>query len=110
MPPKPPPADDPSLRIFVRRGAIRRFHKLTRDAADLPVIIEWDRRTGDRRADSPAGEAERRQAAADRRNDPPFTWKVADFVVVGTPDGQPPAEREGEPSDGAARRKTDAKG
>ena len=31
------------LRIFVRRGALRRFHRLKRDAKDLPVDIEWDR-------------------------------------------------------------------
>ena len=110
MPRKSSPADDSSLRIFVRRGALRRFDKLTRDAADLPVTIEWDRRTGDRRAESSAGEAERRNGDGERRHDPPFTWKVADFVVVGTPDGQAPAGSDGEPAEGNRRRKTDSKG
>lgn len=91
------------LRIFVRRGALRRFHRLSRDAEGLPVSVEWDRRQGDRRADPssetsvsqltgvpadgappavPAGAAQRR---GDRRGDPPFTWTAAEFVVVNDP-------------------------
>ena len=105
--PRNSPVDDSSLRIFVRRGALRRFDKLTREAADLPVTIEWDRRQGDRRTESPAGEAERRNADGDRRHEPPFTWKVADFVVVGTPDGQTPAGSEAELAT-KRRRKSDS--
>ncbi len=71
---KPRPADDSSLRIFVRRGALRRFDKLKRDAAELPVSVEWDRRSGD--PQDPPDE---------RRQDPPFTWNAADFVVVAAP-------------------------
>jgi hypothetical protein len=99
MPGKPLP-DPSSLRIFVRRGALRRFDKLKRDAAALPVVVEWDRRSGDRPAepghDTPAS---RSDVDAERRHDPPFTWNVADFVVVGAPkdrpevDSPPPADR-----------------
>lgn len=84
------------LRIFVRRGALRRFHRLSRDAEGLPVSVEWDRREGDRRTDSssdaassqqatsaPPGTTEQRQG--DRRSDPPFTWTAAEFVVVPDP-------------------------
>ena len=110
MPRKSSPVDDSSLRIFVRRGAIRRFDKLTRDAADLPVKIEWDRRQRDRREEAPAGEVERRKPSGDRRHDPPFTWKVADFVVVGTPDGQVPAAGDAEPVETERPRKHDSKG
>jgi hypothetical protein len=98
------------LRIFVRRGALRRFHRLTRDAEGLPVTVEWDRREGQRRTDaSPAPVETDRPAAgsaaatttantekadtgenaeqrlADRRSDPPFTWTAAEFVVVNDP-------------------------
>ena len=68
------------IGIVVRRGALRRFDSLTRKTVDLPVDVTWDRRTGQRRASAePAGD-ERREG--DRRKEPPFTWQVADFVVV----------------------------
>jgi hypothetical protein len=69
-----------SVALIVRRGALRRFHKLTQKAADLPVGVVWDRRQHDRRAESRDVPGERR--AADRRRNPPFTWRVGDFVVV----------------------------
>ena len=72
-----------ALRIFVRRGAIRRFHRLTRDAEGLPVSVEWDRRQSDRRSQSTPPATEERQL--DRRTDPPFTWNAAEFVVVNDP-------------------------
>ena len=68
------------LRIFVRRGAIRRFNLLKRDAAGLPVSVEWDRRQRDRRPASTPADAE--QPHSERRSDPPFTWTTAEFVVV----------------------------
>ena len=84
-------------RIFVRIGALRRFHTLTQKTADLPVEVTWDRRREDRR-DSPATAAgerrepeERRQGVPeerDRRKKPPFTWETADFVVVEAPPTQ----------------------
>ena len=71
------------LRIFVRRGALRRFHRLTRDAKGLPVSVEWDRRTGDRSTDPP--ETSPAIESGDRRNDPPLTWTAGEFVVVNDP-------------------------
>jgi hypothetical protein len=73
------------LRIFVRRGALRRFHRLTRDAKGLPVSIEWDRRTGDRSTDPPKTAAAIESPATDRRSDPPLTWTAGEFVVVNDP-------------------------
>ena len=72
----------PLVRIFVRIGALRRFHALTRKTADLPVEVSWDRRRGDRRE---APDSERSTAEPDRRAKPPYTWDVADFVVVEDP-------------------------
>ena len=68
------------LRIFVRRGALRRFHLLNRDTSEMPVSIEWDRRLSDRRESVEDAPAERRNT--DRRQTPPFTWQHADFVVA----------------------------
>jgi hypothetical protein len=71
------------LGIVVRRGALRRFDALTAKTAELPVEVRWDRRSDSRRASDESVEAERR--AGDRREKPPFTWEVADFVVVDAP-------------------------
>ena len=68
------------IGIVVKRGALRRFDALTRKTADLPVEIRWDRRTDERRAPDGSAQVERR--SGDRRKEPPFTWQVADFVVV----------------------------
>jgi hypothetical protein len=73
-----------ALRIFVRRGAIRRFHRLTRDAEGLPVSVEWDRRQRERRTEEPDS-SPTEQRRSDRRADPPFTWDAAEFVVVNDP-------------------------
>jgi len=81
------------LRIFVRRGALRRFHRLKQEAEGLPVKVEWDRRMRDRR-DAAAAKAETpapptptptEQRRAERRREPPFTWRAAEFVVVDEP-------------------------
>jgi hypothetical protein len=69
------------LQLFVRRGALRRFDKLKTNTADLPVVVDWDRRQS-LPADAPA---------VDRRGNPPDTWKMADFVVV-DPSKDPPTE------------------
>ena len=66
--------------IVVRRGALRRFDALTRKTADLPVVLSWDRRTTDRRTSCEPVPVELR--SGDRRKTPPFTWEVADFVVI----------------------------
>lgn len=78
-----------ALRIFVKRGAIWRFHRLKRDAGKLPVSVEWDRRKEDRRAaSSPVPQENRRE---DRRGDAPFTWNTAEFVVVDDRESGKPA-------------------
>jgi len=66
--------------LIVRRGALRRFHKLKQKAAELPVNVAWDRRQQDRRAESSEVRGDRR--TTDRRAKPPFTWEASDFVVV----------------------------
>ena len=85
-------ATGPVHRIFVRIGALRRFHTLTQKTATLPVEVTWDRRRDDRRSSSADGSdtsAENGKAQAERqperRQKPPFTWEMADFVVVEAP-------------------------
>lgn len=68
------------LRIFVKRGAIWRFHRLTRDARSLPISVEWDRRQEDRRSTQALVSDDQRRE--DRRGEVPFTWDKAEFVVV----------------------------
>ena len=70
------------VRMFVRIGALKRFHFLKKKTADLPVSVEWDRRRGDRREGESGGPAAR---TSERRGTPPFTWETADFVVVEEP-------------------------
>src|SRR5262245_60045181 len=74
------------LRIFVRRGALRRFDRLKRDSQDLPVTINWDRRQEERRARGASPQADRRRS--DRRKESPFTWDMADFVVAESTDDE----------------------
>jgi hypothetical protein len=69
------------IGIVVRHGALRRFDQLTRKTAELPVVVSWDRRQADRRPPSRQGE-KTDQRKAERRKEPPFTWEVADFVVL----------------------------
>ena len=92
------PADKP-IEVVVRRGALWRFNTLKKKTADLPVTVLWDRRQGDRRTAS--GEPPRERRATDRRQKPPFTWELADFVVV----GQPPAPVEPEVEPDTPRKK-----
>jgi hypothetical protein len=68
------------VRIYVKRGALRRFARLTDRTTALPVVIDWDRRTDQRRRATNAVPTEAR--TGDRRQPPPFTWDLADFVVV----------------------------
>jgi hypothetical protein len=74
------PSSAPIAELIVRRGALRRFDKLKRATADLPVEVSWDRRLADRRSSSTDVSRDRRQN--ERRQPPPFTWEVADFLVV----------------------------
>ncbi|MCA1583215.1 MAG: hypothetical protein LC791_00090 [Acidobacteria bacterium] len=78
---KPDPTE--SVTLIVRRGAQRRFDKLAEATKDLPATVSWDRRHGERRTASHKVEQERRKT--ERRRTPPFTWQVADFVVVSVP-------------------------
>jgi len=78
-----------NLRIFVKKGATRRYERLKRDSGSLPVTVEWDRRAGDRRdpAEAPGAESVGLPSRkGDRRTAPPFTWELADFVVVESSD------------------------
>ena len=80
-----------SIALIVRRGALRRFHKLKEKTGDLPVEVMWDRRTSDRRGASGKVPVDRR--GPDRRKKPPFTWDLSDFVVA----AKPPARRKKNP-------------
>jgi hypothetical protein len=83
------PATAKSTTIVVRRGALKRFDSMKQKTAGLPVNLVWDRRVGgERRAESGNVEGDRRKT--DRRQQPPFTWSLADFVVVVPPGAEPP--------------------
>jgi hypothetical protein len=69
-----------AVRLFVKRGAERRFEKLQEKTAELDVVVSWDRRQSDRRTLTKAVNGERRKR--DRRQQPSFTWEMADFAVV----------------------------
>ena len=68
------------VRMFVRIGALKRFHFLKKKTEDLPVSVEWDRRRTERRSGDPPETPTTR--SGERRAAPPFTWETADFVVV----------------------------
>jgi hypothetical protein len=68
------------IRMVVRRGAVRRFESLKRQTADLPVVVCWDRRQRERR--NMSGDIARDRRRVERRQQPAFTWDLADFVVV----------------------------
>lgn len=69
--------DDKPITLVVRRGALRRYDKLKRETADLPVVVTWDRRRDDRDAGGASV-----PPAVERRRQLSFTWEMADFVVV----------------------------
>jgi hypothetical protein len=68
------------VRLIVRRGAVDRYKKLKKKTAGLPVEVAWDRRKKERRTASATTDNDRRKG--DRRQKPPFTWELSDFVVV----------------------------
>lgn len=68
------------LVFVVRRGALRRFHRLKRAARELPVDVIWDRRTAERTTTNESAHIP--QALTERRQQPSFTWTTADFVLV----------------------------
>jgi hypothetical protein len=71
------------IEIVVRRGSLRRFDALKTRTAELPVVVTWDRRVADQRQADESGGKKRRYS--ERRRTPPFTWDLADFVVVEPP-------------------------
>jgi hypothetical protein len=71
-----------AIEIVVRRGAIRRFDALKTRTSELPVVVTWDRRTDERRDEDEATGAQRNRRQTERRRKPPFTWDLADFIVV----------------------------
>jgi len=71
-----------AIEIVVRRGAIRRFDALKTRTSELPVVVTWDRRTDERRDNTASTDRNRNRRQTERRRKPPFTWDVADFVVV----------------------------
>ena len=76
------------FRIYVKRGAQRRFEQLERESEGVPVVVQWDRRVADRRNDSEAPGAELvglTPRAGERRTPPSFNHQDADFVVVEEP-------------------------
>jgi len=93
------------IGIVVRRGALRRFDSLTRKTAELPVEVTWDRRTGQRRGSEDTADVERR--AGDRRTEPPYTWQVADFVVVDDSKASPRGGLEQPADEGIAPEQTE---
>jgi len=73
------------FRVYVKRGAQRRFEQIEQESADLPVTVQWDRRTADRRSPTEAPGAELvglTPRQGDRRKAPTFAFQQADFVVV----------------------------
>jgi hypothetical protein len=90
-------APDGQTTILVRRGALRRFDAMKQKTADLPVVVDWDRRQGERR--QPTADAPDERRAGERRRTPPFTWEAADFVVLPNPAAvdAPPATRSRRP-------------
>src|SRR6476659_3623000 len=71
-----------AIEIVVRRGAIRRLDALKTRTSELPVVVTWDRRTEERRDNTASTDGNRSRRQTERRRLPPFTWDVADFVVV----------------------------
>jgi hypothetical protein len=68
------------ITLVVRRGALRRFHLLKKKSAHLPVEVVWDRRQEDRRTTPNKAAPNRR--VTERRQKPPLTWELAEFVVA----------------------------
>jgi len=90
--PQPKASSPPVVGIVVRREARGRFDALTRKSAGLPAVVSWDRRRTDRRASTRPPQIVQRKT--ERRQKPPFTWEVADFLVWdGAPQESAPAQR-----------------
>jgi hypothetical protein len=84
------------IRMVVRRGAMHRFQSLKKKTAHLDVEVVWDQREGERRQATAAPTGERRRH--ERRRTPPFTWDMADFVVVTPKPAPSPAKKSRKPA------------
>jgi hypothetical protein len=103
-----PSKPESPITLVVRRGALRRFNKLQKDTKDLPVVVRWDRRSGDAPADRQKNAESR--PFEERRKQPSFTWELADFLVVTGDESTDeaavvPAEDQEEPEAKVARRR-----
>ncbi|HEY3162428.1 MAG TPA: hypothetical protein VGJ78_25900 [Vicinamibacterales bacterium] len=96
-----------AIEIVVRRGSLKRFDALQTRTAELPVVVTWDRRLNERREKDPATGKKRRYA--ERRRTPPFTWELADFVVVEPPKRKKSARAPKAQAAGRKRQKTSKK-
>ena len=74
-----------SITLIVKRGALRRFDRLKKDAAGLPVDVIWDRRQSQRRRSEETNHSDEKRKV-ERRNPLPLTWEVAEFAVAEEPD------------------------
>jgi hypothetical protein len=81
------------IRMVVRRGALARYENLKKKTAHLQVEVVWDQRDTERRQERSLSDSERRKR--DRRRPPPFTWDLADFVVVTPPKPVEPTKPKG---------------
>jgi len=61
---------------------MRRFDALKTRTTELPVVLTWDRRTDQRRDAGASAGMKRDRRQNERRRQAPFTWDLADFVVV----------------------------
>jgi len=86
-----------AIEIVVKRGSLRRFDALKTRTAELPVVVTWDRRVADQREEDRSGGGKKR-SYSERRRTPPFTWDLADFVVV-----EPPKRRKSAPAPKASK-------
>ena len=73
------PDQGPAYVAVVRRGSTRRFARLQKHTDELPLAVMWDSRHADRRTKPAPVKIESRRAQ--RRDNPPFTWDAADFLV-----------------------------
>ena len=67
--------------LVVRRGSVRRFARLKKRTDELPLEVVWDRRQADRRRQQTV-RAKTELRRSERRQEPPFSWGAADFLVV----------------------------
>ena len=72
---------------------------MKQESEGLPVKVEWDRRQRERRAEAAPQPEPTEHRRSERRREPPFTWRAAEFVVVNEPDAAEPQEANDPPKD-----------